>query len=552
MIYIGAIIAILIVIYSLLKVDATVAFGPMMSAGIFKPKTFKSGMLAAVIITLLLMILGYVPYIQLDYGNNLSRQAILICAVSAFVTVLVTSQFTKFSSITYSFISALFGALLYISGSTCLPIAVKVFMSWMVAPVMGFMTAIVIYVIYNFIVVKINVHLLKLNIFVEYLMIIGSVILAFVFALNNGPILMMIANSSLSGSFSILVFVFAIIGLFLMLDKKMTARMYEMLDHEFDIQSPAAISILFSTAIVLLLFSSQSFTSSIGLCVSPIFLPSVMFMSLIGVGLVQNKEKIERTTVNRLLLSFIATPVIAFLLSYSICSLFNTSNLTKIAEHAVEESTAPDYNLFLFIVVLSVIALVLFFINYQQKAKAEERRKSLVQQQLIYENQKALNAIEVKGILAENISLHNRLEKKRQELIDVALNISEQKDFLASIYNKMRGLDTMKEGSDKDAAIRDVQQILFQRMSFRQEIDGFYTQAEILHKDFSIKLQEKFPNLTEQEKKLATLLRLGFSTKEIATLMNISTKSGEISRYRLRKKLNLSREDNLIKFIKTL
>ena len=83
-------------------------------------------------------------------------------------------------------------------------------------------------------------------------------------------------------------------------------------------------------------------------------------------------------------------------------------------------------------------------------------------------------------------------------------------------------------------------------------MSGFYTQVEELHKNFITKLQERFPDITEQEKRLATLLRLGFSTKDIAGLMNISPKSVEIGRYRLRKKLELTREDNLIQYIKSL
>ena len=53
-------------------------------------------------------------------------------------------------------------------------------------------------------------------------------------------------------------------------------------------------------------------------------------------------------------------------------------------------------------------------------------------------------------------------------------------------------------------------------------------------------------------RKLANLLRQGFSSKYIASLMNITPKSVEINRYRLRSKLGLSRSDNLIKFIKSI
>lgn len=73
-----------------------------------------------------------------------------------------------------------------------------------------------------------------------------------------------------------------------------------------------------------------------------------------------------------------------------------------------------------------------------------------------------------------------------------------------------------------------------------------------MHKDFSVRLASKFPQLTAQERKLATLLRLEFSTKYIASLLNISPKSVEIERHRMRTKMGLSRDVKLTDFIKNI
>ena len=89
-------------------------------------------------------------------------------------------------------------------------------------------------------------------------------------------------------------------------------------------------------------------------------------------------------------------------------------------------------------------------------------------------------------------------------------------------------------------------------MTFSREIDDFYGKIEQTHKDFIIKLTERFPELTEREKRLAILLRLNLASKEIATLMNISPKSVEIARYRLRKKLGVRERDNIKKFLEQI
>ena len=84
------------------------------------------------------------------------------------------------------------------------------------------------------------------------------------------------------------------------------------------------------------------------------------------------------------------------------------------------------------------------------------------------------------------------------------------------------------------------------------EMNDFYARSEVLNKDFNMRLAERFPGLTDGERKLTNLLRQGFSSKYIASLMNITPKSVEINRSRLRSKLGLTRSENLIQFIKTI
>lgn len=66
---------------------------------------------------------------------------------------------------------------------------------------------------------------------------------------------------------------------------------------------------------------------------------------------------------------------------------------------------------------------------------------------------------------------------------------------------------------------------------------------------FLKKLKKIHPNLSPNDIKLCAYLRLNLSSKEIAPLLNISVRSVEIKRYRLRKKLGLIPEDNLVNYI---
>jgi DNA-binding CsgD family transcriptional regulator len=73
-----------------------------------------------------------------------------------------------------------------------------------------------------------------------------------------------------------------------------------------------------------------------------------------------------------------------------------------------------------------------------------------------------------------------------------------------------------------------------------------------VHSDFVVNLKEKHASVTGNEIKLCTYLRMNLSTKEIAQLMNISVRGVEISRYRLRKKLQLPSEVNLFDYLISL
>ncbi len=75
---------------------------------------------------------------------------------------------------------------------------------------------------------------------------------------------------------------------------------------------------------------------------------------------------------------------------------------------------------------------------------------------------------------------------------------------------------------------------------------------DLIHEDFFRKLNEKFPSLTENDKKLCAMLRLNLSSKEIASIQNIEAKSVDMNRYRLRKKLNISAEEDLNSFLASI
>ena len=82
--------------------------------------------------------------------------------------------------------------------------------------------------------------------------------------------------------------------------------------------------------------------------------------------------------------------------------------------------------------------------------------------------------------------------------------------------------------------------------------EDFKFHFEKVHQGFFARLQGKYPGLTQKDQRLCAYIQLGLSTKDIAGLINITPESAEIGRIRLRKKLGLTRQNNLFAFLQTI
>ena len=306
----------------------------------------------------------------------------------------------------------------------------------------------------------------------------------------------------------------------------------------------AVVSTGAAVAVTMLLFSFDSVTSLVGLLPVPLSVPSLMICAIAGTELVQKNRLINDSDYVKEGLAFVAAPGCAFVLTYMVVAIIGKKSSGEMEDLVVIAAA---------ILILAAIAFA-GYARRQQRVKVATEKLVYSQQQQIYENSRALNDMELKVVISENQALHNAVEMKRQEVMNVALSIVEQKEYLQSLNEIVNKLATSTDEKEREGYISDLSNSLRQRLSYDSDVDSqyFYAQAEYLHEDFNAKLSENFPDLTQQERRLATLLRLGFSSKYIASLMNITPKSVEISRYRLRQKLGLSKGDNLVNYIKSI
>lgn len=141
-----------------------------------------------------------------------------------------------------------------------------------------------------------------------------------------------------------------------------------------------------------------------------------------------------------------------------------------------------------------------------------------------------------------NEQLNMEIETKNRELAISKMNILKKNELLNEIKNEL----TKKESSDN---INSVARLIDRNLNNRRDWEIFVKAFNDTDKGFLDKLKSLHPNLTPNDLRFCVYLRLNLSSKEMAPLMNISVKSVETRRYRLRKRMNLPHEESLVSYI---
>jgi DNA-binding CsgD family transcriptional regulator len=176
----------------------------------------------------------------------------------------------------------------------------------------------------------------------------------------------------------------------------------------------------------------------------------------------------------------------------------------------------------------------------RQKEKFREKEEALRHEALI--NEKEM-------IRLRNEKLRNDMLYKEKELANSTMHIVQKNEFLKKIKDELFKIknDNGASGTDKKVAsvIRKIERDIHNESHW----EVFETHFDQVHEDFLKRLSSKHTSLTPRELKLAAYLRMNMSSKEIASLMNITPRAVENNRSRLRKKLRLSQGDNLVDYV---
>jgi len=208
---------------------------------------------------------------------------------------------------------------------------------------------------------------------------------------------------------------------------------------------------------------------------------------------------------------------------------------------------------YLFYVILSLMLIYSGFNYLKNRVKKSKLLFAQAQQKQFQEREKQLQTETLKAekelIRLRNEKLREEMIQKDKELANNTMQMIQKSKTLTFIKRDLQKLTKETKDEILISRIRMMIKKINRDIDTDKQWEVFESHFESVHEEFLKRLKQQHPDLSPRELKLCAYLRLNISSKEIASLMNISVRGVEISRYRLRKKLKLEHDQNLTDFI---
>jgi len=199
---------------------------------------------------------------------------------------------------------------------------------------------------------------------------------------------------------------------------------------------------------------------------------------------------------------------------------------------ANEKEKASKIQFFLIVSLGIVLIISLTAIIFRQKKLNKTRKK-------MWATKKDLMAL--KQDTSDKI-----IEFKNQQITEFAIHITEKNDLLEGIKQKIKKLPTLNK------QINDIIVFINDDISQNKEKVQLYSEIDETTNSFNHNLANLYPQLTEREGRIATLVRLNHTSKQISLQLNITPASVDNYRSILRKKMNVPKGASIVKFIKNI
>lgn len=216
--------------------------------------------------------------------------------------------------------------------------------------------------------------------------------------------------------------------------------------------------------------------------------------------------------------------------------------------------TKTAFVIYLFIFLIIVSALV-WFINHRSSLGAKRMEKikelELQEKQKQFDEENSAKRREIKEL--RNQQLQYELRHKSQELASSTMNLIRKNEILIDVVNTFtKTADEIRNKADEKTILTRLYKM---ERNIRENIESdnnwkkFEENFDLVYENYLKRLGEVYPDLNVTDKKICAYIKMNLSSKDMSPLLNMSFRSIETNRYRIRKKLGLNREQNLTEFL---
>ena len=211
----------------------------------------------------------------------------------------------------------------------------------------------------------------------------------------------------------------------------------------------------------------------------------------------------------------------------------------------------PWYRTWLaYLVYLLMALMIIWFLIRLDKRRVQ--RKELM---AVEEKNKEVDQMKIEISQLEKDKMELDIKHKSQEIANLMVNVARKNEVLTELRNDIRDVAVKLDRTNSADCKRQLLLInnrIDSNMEGDEVLKRFEEQFDLVNNNFMERLRKLHPDLNQNERLMCAYLKMDLTTKEIAPLLNISVRGVETIRYRLRKKFDLRRENNLTDYLNNL
>lgn len=205
------------------------------------------------------------------------------------------------------------------------------------------------------------------------------------------------------------------------------------------------------------------------------------------------------------------------------------------------------YLLCIVVFIFSIIRYILYRIKLSENKQEEKHQQDIKEREERYHREALITENEI--IDLRNEKLRSEMTFRDKELANQTMAIIDKNKFLIRVKEDLTSVQDYVVAEKAKNKIHSLIRRIKKEIDIKHHNKIFETYFDEANEEFFRHLKQKHPDLTPYDLRLCAFIRMNISTKEIATILNISYRGAEVSRYRLRKKMDLSRDVNLSSYL---